>query len=155
MQFLDYFLASIMSYLGLLAGILLVKIAPEEQKPLSRYFEWLRKLILLLIFLFLIFYYSNSRAYILALMVYFVFIIFIEYRLGSLLKKSVIIYTALGIVFYLSSKNPNLFAIESSLIFLHGMPAASLMFRKKGKNYAGIFLHNLGFLLVANLAYFI
>ncbi|MBI2655492.1 hypothetical protein HYX06_03655 [Candidatus Woesearchaeota archaeon] len=155
MQFLNYFLASIISYLGLLAGILLVKIAPEEQEPLRKYFEWLRKSILLMIFLFLIFYYSNSLAYIAALMVYFAFIIFIEYRFGSLLKKSIIIYTALGMIFYLSSKNPNLFAIGSSLIFLHGMPAASLMFRKKGKNYAGIFLHNLGFLAVANLAYFI
>ena len=155
MQFLDYFLASAVSYLGLLAGILLVKIAPEEQKPLRKYFEWLRKLILLLVFLFLIFYYSNSPAYIIALLIYLVFIIFVEYKSGNLLKKSIIIYTTLGIIFYLSSKNPNLFAIESSLIFLHGMPAASLMFSKKEKNYAEIFLHNLGFLLVANLAYFI
>ena len=155
MQFLNYFLISIISYLGLLAGILLVKIAPEEQKPLRRYFEWLRKLILLLIFLFLIFYYSNSPAYIVALLIYLVFIIFVEYKLSSLSRKSIIIYTALGIIFYLSSKNPNLFVIESSLIFLHGMPAASIMFSKKEKNYAEIFLHNLGFLLVANLAYFI
>ena len=99
MQFLNYFLASIMYYLGLLAGILLVKIAPEEQKPLSRYFEWLRKLILLLIFLFLIFYYSNSPAYMAALLIYLVFIMFVEYRLGSLLKKSIIIYTAFAIAF--------------------------------------------------------
>ena len=155
MQFLNYFLTSIISYLGLLAGILLVKIAPEEQKPLRRYFEWLRKLILLLIFLFLIFYYSNSPAYIAALLIYLVFLIFIEYKSGNLLGKSIIIYTALGIIFYLSSKNPNLFVIESSLIFLHGMPAASIMFSKKEKNYAEIFLHNLGFLLVANLAYFL
>lgn len=155
MQFLNYFLASAISYLGLLAGIVLVKIAPEEQKPLRKYFEWLRKLTILLVFLFLVFYYSNSPAYITALLIYLVFIIFAEYRLSSLSRKYIITYTALGIIFYLSSKNPNLFAIESSLIFLHGMPAASLMFRKKEKNYAEIFLHNLGFLLVANLAYFI
>ena len=155
MQFLDYFLASAVSYLGLLAGILLVKIAPEEQKPLRKYFEWLRKMILLLIFLFLIFYYSNNSIYIATLLIYFIFIVFIEYKLRSLSKKSIIIYTALGIIFYISSKNPNLFVLESSLIFLHGMPAASLMFSKKEKNYAGIFLHNLGFLLVANLAYFV
>ena len=155
MQFLNYFLASVISYLGMLGGIILVKIAPEEQKPLRRYFEWLRKMILLLIFLFLIFYYSNNSIYIATLLIYFIFIVFIEYRLRSLSKKSIIIYTALGIIFYLSSKNTNLFAIESSLVFLYGMPTASIMFSKKEKNYAGIFLHNLGFLLVANLAYFV
>lgn len=155
MQFLNYFFASLISYLGLLAGILLVRIAPEEQKPLRRYFEWLRKLIMLLIFLFPIFYYSNSPAYIFALLAYLIFIIFMEYKSSNLLRKSIIIYTALGIIFYLSSKNPNLFAIESSLIFLHGMPAASIIFSKKEKNYAAIFLNNLGFLIVANLAYFI
>ena len=141
--------------MGLLAGILLVKIAPEEQKPLRRYFEWMRKLILLLIFLFPGFYYLNNPIYIIALLIYLVFIIFVEYKLGSLLRKSIIIYTALGIIFYLSSKNSNLFAIESSLIFLHGVPSASLMFSKKEKNYPEIFISNLGFLLVAGLAYFI
>lgn len=155
MQFLNYFLASAISYLGLLAGIILVKIAPEEQKPLRKYFEWLRKIILLLVFLFLIFYYSNNLAYIAALLIYFAFIIFVEYKIGNLPKKSIIIYTALGIIFYLSSKNLNLFTIESSLIFLYGFPTASIMFRKKEKNYPEIFLYNIGYIIIANLAYFI
>ena len=154
MQFLNYFLTSIISYLGLLAGILLVKIAPEEQKPLSRYFEWFRKLILLLVFLFLIFYYSNSRAYETALLVYLAFIIFVEYISAGILRKSIIIYTAFGIIFYLSSKNINLFAMESSLIFLYGMPAASIMFNKKEKNYIEIFLCGIVYILIANLAFF-
>ena len=154
MQFLNYFFASIIAYLGLLIGIILIKIAPEEQKPLRRYFGWLRIIILLLIFLFLIFYYSNNSIYIIALLIYFIFVIFIEYKLSKLSKKSMIIYTALGIIFYLSSKNPNLFAIESSLILLYGIPNASILYSRKEKNYSEIFLHNLGFLLVANLAFF-
>ncbi len=155
MQFTSYFLASVISFLGLLVGILLVKIAPEEQKPLRRYFDWLRKIILLLVFLFLIFYFSTSPAYIITLLAYLIFIIFIEYKSGSLLGKSMIIYTALGIIFYLSSKNPNLFAIESSLILLYGVPTASIIFNKKEKNYLEVFLYNTGFLLVANLAFFL
>lgn len=154
MQFLNYFFASIISYLGLLAGILLVKIAPEEQKPLRKYFEWLRKLTILLVFLFLIFYFSNNAVYTAVLSIYFIFIIFIEYRLSSLFKKSVITYTAFGIILYLSSKNINLFAIESSLIFLHGMPAASMMFNKKENNYLEIFLYNIGYVIIANIAFF-
>ena len=54
MEFINYFFASIISFLGLAAGILLIKIAPEEQKPLKKYFEICRKSILILIFLFAI-----------------------------------------------------------------------------------------------------
>ncbi len=155
MQFLNYFFASIISFLGLLIGILLVKIAPEEQKPLHRYFEFIRKLILILIFLSMVFYYSNNPPYIIAFLLYLVFIVFIESRLRDLLKKSVITYTALGIIFYLSSKNLSLFVAESSMILLYGLPTASLLYNKKENNYNKIFLYTLGFLLVANLAFFL
>ena len=155
MQFLNYFFASIISYMGLLIGIMLIKIAPEEQNPLRKYFEFTKNLIMILIFLFLIFYYSTNSVYIIALLIYFIFIVFIEYNLSKSQKKYIIVYTALGIIFYLSSRNLNLFVMDSSLILLYGIPSASLMFNQKEKNYAEIFLHNIGFLLVANIAFFL
>lgn len=155
MQFINYFFASIISFLGLLIGILLVKIAPEEQKPLHKYFELIRKSILILIFLFLIFYYSSKPSYIIALLLYTAFIIFIELKLRDLFKKSVVTYTALGIIFYLGSKDSSLFVAESSMILLYGIPTASALYNKKGNSYLKIFLYNLGFLLVANLAFFL
>ena len=155
MQFINYFFASIISYSGLLIGILLVKIAPEEQKPLEKYFILLRKILLLIIFIFLIFYYFNEYFSMLILIAYFIFLLIIEYKINDLLKKSIIIYSLIGILFFLSSKNTNLFAIESSLILLYGISTASLIYRRKEKNHYRILFYNLGFVIIANLLFFI
>ena len=155
MQFINYFSASAISLLGLLIGILLVKIAPEEQKPLEKYFVPAGKILLLTIFIFLIFYYFRDVFFLLALIGYLLFLLFIEFKVSDLYKKSIITYAVLGILFFLSSKNTNLFVIESSLILLYGMPAASLMYSKKEKNEYKIIFYNAGFFIIANLLYFI
>lgn len=130
MQFINYFSSSIISFSGLIAGFLLVKIAPEERKPLKKYFAWMRKAIILLMFLFMLLYYYKRWNYILALVLIFVILMFIELRSKSMLLKSVMSYAAFGIIFFLSRSNLNLFAIQASLIFLHGLPTASLIFKK-------------------------
>ena len=155
MQFANYFFASIISFLGLLIGILLVKIAPEEQNPYRRYFSLLKRILLLMIFAFLIFFYLDKWLYIVSLAAYFLFLLFIEHSKIDLLKKSMITYSALGVLFYLSYKNTNLFAIESSLILFYGLPDASLLYRKKEKNHYKIIFYNLGFVIISNLLYFI
>ena len=154
MQFINYFFASVTSYLGLLIGAMLVKMAPEEQKPLEKYFVLLRKILLLMIFLFVLFYYLNDYLNILILTAYIAFLLFVEYRLKDLSKKSIVTYTILGILFFLSSKNQNLFTIESSLILLYGLPTASLLYNKKEKDYKILF-YSTGFVLIANLLYFL
>ena len=155
MQFINYFFASVVSFLGLLVGIILVRIAPEEQKPLEKYFVLLRRIFLLLVFIFLMFYYFNKTFYILTLAVYLVFLLFVEYQLNDQIMKSMIIYTILGILFFASISNQNLFVIESSLIFLYGIPAASLVYSRKNKNYSGIFFSNFGFIAVSTILFFI
>lgn len=155
MQFITYFSASIISFLGLLIGILLIKIAPEEQKPLEKYFVLLRKILLLLIFVFIIFFYYTNWFYVLILMIYLVFLLFFEYKINELLKRSIFIYTLLGILFFLSLKNTNLFAIESTLILLYGVSTASLLFNKKENNYFKIIFYNIGFVIIATLLYLI
>ena len=154
MQFINYFSASIISFLGLLAGIILIRIAPEEQKPLRKYFAASRWILLLLIFAFVAFYYSKNVFYLLVLFACFVLAVLIEYKIRNELKKSMIISTALGAIFFLSSSNPNLFIIESSLIFLYGIPTASLIYSRKEKNHYKILLYSISFLLVANISYF-
>ncbi|MBS3105896.1 hypothetical protein J4234_06600, partial [Candidatus Woesearchaeota archaeon] len=155
MQFINFFFASITSFSGLLIGLMLVKIAPEEQKPLEKYFALARKAILLLIFIFIIFYYFNSWFYALALISYFLFLLFIEYKTNDMLKKSMLIYAVLGILFFLSSRNMNLFTIEASLILLYGLPAASLLYNKKEKNEYKQVFYNVGFVIVSNALFFI
>lgn len=155
MQFINYFFASLVSFLGLVIGILLVKIAPEEQKMLEGHFAFARKIFMLLIFIFLIFYYFNSLFYLLTLIFYALFIFFIESKNGSLLRKSMASYSVLGILFFLSSGNLNLFAIESSLMLLYGIPTASLLFKKSERNYYKTIFYNSGFIIIANLLFFL
>jgi len=155
MQFINYFFASVVSFLGMLIGIILIRIAPEEQKPLSKYFDLARKILLLLIFVFLMFYYFNKTFYLLILFLYLVFAAVIEYRIPDLFRKSMLTYILLGILFYVSQNNLNLFVIESSLILLHGVMVASLLYDRKLKNYFNVLVYNLGFLIIANILYFL
>lgn len=155
MQFINYFFASAVSFFGLAIGIMLVKIAPEEQKPLEKYFILSRKILLLLFFIFAAFYYINDYFSLLALIGYFLFLLFVEFKISDLLKKSIITYCVLGILFFLGSKNINLFTIESSLILLYGLPTASLLYNKKEKNEYNIIFYSIGFVIIANLLYFI
>lgn len=154
MQFTNYFLASIISFSGLAIGVALVKIAPEEKKPLEKYFLWFRRALLMLIFVFIIFYYYKNLPYLASLILCFVFLLFFEFRLNSL-RKSVLDYAAFSFVFFISSKNVSLFAIESSLILLYGVPAASYLYAKKSKNNYKILLYNALFLVIANLLFII
>ena len=171
MQFLNYFLASLISFFGLAIGIFLIMIAPEEQKPLGKYFIKLRKLLLLLIFVFVIFYYTGKSSgfsvprkflifvgfknpfYISLLLACFISILFIEYKTNDFFKKIMMSYLVFGILFFLSFQNKNLFVLESSLILLYGMPAASLIYNKK--NHYKVISYNLFFVILANLLYII
>ncbi|MBI2658249.1 hypothetical protein HYX08_06170 [Candidatus Woesearchaeota archaeon] len=153
MQFINYFFASAVSFSGLIIGMLLIRIAPEEQKPLGKYFEIARKILLLLIFAFLAFYLYNDSLNFLVLLGYFAFAVLIEYSLHDLPRKTMVTYTLLGILFFLSSKNANLFVIESGLVLLYGIPTASLMHKKKEEKR--IIFYNLGFMVVANLLFFL
>ena len=155
MQFLNYFFTSIISFSGLVIGVLLTKLAPEEQKPLEKSFVLSRKILLLMVFIFLALYYFNNGFYLAILILYFGFLLYIEYKIDDLLKKSIIISTALGILFFLSSKNTNLFAIESSLILLYGLPTASLLYDKKEKNQYKLLFYNSGAIIIANLLFFV
>lgn len=154
MQFVNYFFASIISFSGLLTGLILTRIAPEEQKPLKKYFDITRKIMLVLIFAFLFFYSYNNHLYFAVLTAYFAFLLFIEYKINDLPKRNIIIYILLGILFFLSSKNTNLFVIESSLVLLYGLPTASLIYDKKRKNEYKTLLYNVGFLIITNLLFF-
>jgi|TARA_B100001964_G_C14209422_1_gene589760 hypothetical protein len=147
--YLSYFLASIIAYLGLIVGIILIKLAPEEQKPGKKYFILIKKIIFLLVMAFYLFFYRFNPT----LSVIFLAITFVLMMNKKLkLEKTGLTYFLFGIVFYASSKIPDLFVMESVLIFLYGIPAASLILKKK--NYYGIFLKNFWFFIPVILLYF-
>ncbi|MBI2541660.1 hypothetical protein HYV80_03050 [Candidatus Woesearchaeota archaeon] len=152
MQFINYFFSSVAAFFGLLIGHMLVNIAPEEQKPLEKYFVLMRKALLLLIFAFLAFYYSGSWLYFAAISLLFASLLLIEYKTNDLAKKITLAYAILGVLFYLSSKNTNLFAIESSLILLYGVPTMSLAYSKRKNGHNAIF-KNIWFIVISNLLF--
>ena len=142
MQIMTYFLASIISYLGLLAGVILVKMAPEEQNPGKKYFILIKKIIFLLIIAFLLAYYQINFIFS-SFLLLFLFILMLAKKIR--LEKSALAYFFLGIVLSLSSKFTDLFIIESALVFLYGIAAGSLLLKQKSENYREIFVSNLWF----------
>ena len=150
--FLIYFLASITAYLGLLVGLILIKMAPEEQNPGKRYFILLRKILFFTLFIPILYYYKINIVFSLALLSFIAALI-----LGNKLKldKSYFIYFLLGIFFYLGSIFIELFVMESVLIFLYGISNASLTLSLKKKNYNEIFINNLLFFVPVISLYFV
>ena len=124
---IDYFLASIISYLGLLLGVILIKLAPEEQKPGKKYFILLKKISFFLIIVSFLFFYKVNIILTTILLV-FVIVLMLNNKLN--LTKSALVYFFLGIIFYLSSKITDLFVMESVFIFLYGISAASLILNR-------------------------
>lgn len=136
MQLLNYFLISIISFLGILIGMLLAFTAKEELEPGKKYFMLMQKIILLLIIIFLLNFF-NINLY-LRIIIYILFILLMIINI-----KSQIIYPALGVVFFLSSKDINLLITNSILIFLYGFPAGSLFAKKLIKKKKSFVLKNI------------
>ncbi len=136
MQLLNYSLVSIISFSGLLVGMILAFTAKEELEPGKKYFLLLQKLTLLLILIFLLNFF-NINLY-LRITIYILFIFLMTINI-----KSQIIYPALGVVFFLSSRDINLFVINSILIFLYGFPTGSLFAKKLIKKKKSFVLKNI------------
>lgn len=152
MNLLNYSLAAIIAYLGLFVGFILAIIAKEELKAGKKYFLFLQRIILLLIFVFLLIFIKLS--YILVLLV-LVFIMVYLLKRKKEFNELPYIYLILSIIFYLSSKKLDLFLIESSLIFLYGLPTGSLLTQKSKKETMINILKNVLFIVVALVLYLI
>lgn len=147
MQLLNYSLISLISFSGLLVGMLLAFTAKEELEPGKKYFLLLQKLTLLLILIFLLNFF-NINLY-LRIIIYILFIFLMTINI-----KSQIIYPILAVVFFLSSKDINLFITNSILIFFYGFPTGSLFAKKLIKErksfvFKKIFLTYFWFILIA------
>ncbi len=153
MNFLNYSLTAIVAYLGLLVGYVLSLIAKEELKSGKKYFIFLQKALLSLIFIFLL---VMGFSYIAVLLL---LACIVNYVMKNYLKKKFddIIYTyiILSIIFYLSSKTLNLFTIEASLIFLYGLPTGTLLSTNSKKESTIDILKNIIFVVVAILLFLI
>ncbi|MEK6869454.1 MAG: hypothetical protein AABX74_04445, partial [Nanoarchaeota archaeon] len=71
------------------------------------------------------------------------------------LSKPYLVYFLLGIFFYLGSRFTDLFVMEAVLIFLYGIPNASLSLSLKNKNYNNVLIKNLIFIVPVVVLYII
>ena len=153
MQPATYFFASLSSFLGILIGSVLIRIAPEEQKPLGKYFILIKKILLALAFAFLLLFYFGKWLYFIGLTLLAASTFLTEYKAKSMPNRLIAAYIILGILFFLSSKNINLLAIESSIVLLYGTAAASLEFDKK-KPFK-MFFYGIGFVTISSILYLV
>lgn len=139
MEPLIFLITSILSFLGLFVGMILVKIAPEEKKPGKKHFLLLQNITFSLSVLFLL-YYLKLNILIIILMMIILIIMLIKQNIRDNIKRSMIFYFLFSLIFVLSVKNDNLFLIESVSVFIFGMATGSILLKKK--NHLEIILKN-------------
>jgi hypothetical protein len=134
MQFLNYFLTALISYIGLFAGMLLIFMGPEEKKPGEKYFRIMQDVVLFLVMFFLFFNLKLNYFWVSFLMV-IVLLVLIWYRAKKIdkVENQFVVYTLFGIVLHLSLINAEFLITEASLIFLYGMATGSLLTNSKKK----------------------
>jgi hypothetical protein len=137
----QYLLAALVAYLGLLAGLIVSLLSKEELKPGRKYFFLLQNCIF--VSLCVIFLYVNKVHWLANILVSTLVVIALYFARTPL--SSAITYPIMGLMFFLSSKNSNAFSLVSSMIFLYGIPTASLQIKK---SYFRPFIVNAGFIAV-------
>ena len=142
MQFLIYIGIALVAYLGLLLGIILIRSAPEEQKPGRFYFKLLKKILFMVIIAMMLFFYKVNFILTIAILIFFLLIV-ITKKVN--LEKNKLVYAFLGIIFFGASLKSSLFELIAVLIFMFGMPTASLLYKTKKNNYKEILVENLWF----------
>ena len=153
MAFLQYFLASLVAYLGLFVGNILIFIAPEELKPGKKVFSFLRLILGASMFIVLLTFFIDSLPYFFSIlgMLILVFILFWNNWMNVLFE-----YIFLSLIFFLSFKDSTLFIIEALLIFMFGLPTASLYTKVKQKKQSLLLsLQYSYFLVLAAILYFL
>ena len=121
-MFLLYSLIALISFLGLLVGMILTYSNKDELKPGRKYIILVQKIIWTLIMIVTAFVY-NLHWFVLLL----IFIFTISPFFNKKQIKTPSIYFFFGIIFYLSTNSINLLAVNASLIFLFGLPSGTLI----------------------------
>jgi hypothetical protein len=137
------FLIAIISFLGFPFGLLLSILSPEEMKSGKKYFELIQNLLLTFILFFIFDYYLFP----LLLSIVLTITVFLSVFCWKSKNKGPFFYSSLAILLFLSSKNTALFAMESSLIFLYGIPTGSLI-QHKNEGYIKIITKHSTFLIL-------
>jgi hypothetical protein len=148
MAFLSYFLAALVSFLGIGVGVVLAFVSPEEMPTGRKLFPLVQRIVLVAIAaIFIGIYVSNIF---IRIPLYIIAILLLTLRL-----KPIIAYPLLGFPFFFSSNNQNAFLAIAALVFAYGLPTGSLYAQKGKMDSAKFVLSNLTFVVVAAALYLI
>ena len=119
---INYSLVVLVTFLGLFAGFFLALIAKEELEPGKDYFRFLQNVTIALIIFFLLHY--NSLPIWLTIMVALLTFFFV----GKSKINPIAVYLFLGVIFNSAFRNKlSVFILIASLIFVYGIPTATLL----------------------------
>lgn len=125
MGIFNQLLILLISLTGILFGLILARIAPEELRPGKKYFSFLKRVIFVVIFFFGS-YHLLEKLFVLIPFLILMVIIFVIglYSRNSYLE---IINYSLFVVPYFFLTEPTAHLLLASLIFLYGFPTGTLM----------------------------
>ena len=149
---LDYLLITIISFLGLIIGTLLIFMASEEQKPGKKYFILIQNITFTLIIASLLFFYNLHKVLIIILsVIVYLLLIFMKNK-----KRTHALYPLIGLFFYIVLNNKTFLIIIASLTFIYGLTTAFLQINVKDKkSILKLILSHSTFLLTALLPFLI
>ena len=116
----------ILSLLGIVGGIALAFIAPEELQDGHRYFIWLKRSLLLIIIGISAFYLRQQQVMLMMIMVIGIIVVILNLSI-SWKALEIINYVFFGII-YFSDKNME--SLLAAAVFLYGLPLGSLLEEK-------------------------
>jgi hypothetical protein len=147
---MNYLLVCIVSYSGLLAGVIVSLLAKEELVAGRKYFLLMQNVVLSSIFVIGL-YSINLSWY--AAAFGGLLVVFLLYWLR---KRPLIhfIYPLFAVLMYFASMNGDVFQIVASLVFLYGIPTSALHISFK-KSYASLFYWTASFVIISFLLGFI
>ena len=125
MAVLNYILVLVFSFSGLFIGMLLGYIAKEELKPGKEYFIWMQNIILILAAIFVVYSFQ------LHIILFILAGLMITLALIYFRPKAVVGYIILAFLILSIIEKNNFFILISSLAFLYGFPAGSLILIRK------------------------
>ena len=149
MEFLNYAIAAIIVALGLVCGIVLRLFTKEEMKAGKKYFIYLEHAFFAAIIALMIYFKAYYALTLLFVIAFFAFLY--KGKMKKPIPASVYIFFAL--LFFEASRN-SAFILFSSLMFLFGFPAGSLIDLKK-KRHTKAIISVILFLVIAFVLFFI
>jgi len=156
MEAITYVLAVLVTFLALFLGMLLARLTKEELKPGDKYFKFAKVVLLIIITVIslTISFLNRHIATFAIILILFIILFFTKKR-----KKETYIYALYGFIIHYSAGYINLFLLESSLIFIYGLIAGTLITKKFINKELGfiikkIFIRTISYPLIAIILYF-